>query len=261
MSSHSAVSCRRWRRRSTVWAAVLALALVGMTSSAVQAQPAPPPAAAPVAALWEQWFAALNGGDVAGVRALMMTEVAVPTGADAAVPGSDPLPRCASGCAGMVALEAAVAQLVADGYRGTIDPASVFLAGTTVSFAVDESSGTPPDEARTTSQWTMELELDGTLIAPACDGVCLRSPTARAALVAAQPVVTVALPAMPTRVPPPAFVAPRVLPPVALPPPAHVPVGGVTDARVVLWMMAGLLAGLLVLVGSAGHESWRRLRH
>ena len=98
-------------------ALALVVALLAARGGAARAQPAPdpPPTGAPA---WERWFAALNAGDRPAVVALMRTE---PDAAGAAR-------RCAGGCPGMDALEAGVAALVADGYRGVIDPASVLLA-------------------------------------------------------------------------------------------------------------------------------------
>ena len=156
----------RWLRLGL---ALTLLGVVSVGSGSVHAQTAPVPVP-----LWQQWFDALNAGDVPGVLALMTAAAGDEDGA--------PSQRCAGGCVGMAALALGVTELVADGYWGGIDLSTVQVTGTTVAFDITASGGPPSHRAVTMTHWTMEL--DGDLIAPACAGSCLRSPTARAALVA-----------------------------------------------------------------------------
>lgn len=231
-------------------AATLALLLLALASQRGQAQPAPPPVAPPVP-LWQQWFDALNQGDVAGVRALMVTDGAAPAGE-----ATDGLSHCAGGCTGMPAIEAALDELVADGYWGRIDPGSVLVADTTVTFDVVEVSGGPLEYDVRSSQWTMEL--DGPLIAPACPAVCLRSPTDRAAHLTTPPaVLTPASSPAPTM--PPAS-ASRVRPTVPVLAPVPEAGGGGADATPARWVVAGLVAGLGIIATSIGRDLWRHRR-
>jgi len=223
---------------------IAALALVALWYSATDtvtwaAQPVP---------LWEEWFAALNAGNTASVLILMTTEV-----------DEDGVParRCAGGCDGLDALEAGIAVLVADRYWGEIDRASVRLAGATVTFDVHELSGTPPDIALAISHWRMEL--DANLIAPACEGVCLRSPTARAALSAAQAPQPSGLTVTPVPVAPPVGGRPTLLAHGQLRP-ADTPSVGVTGATPAGWVLAGFAAALLALVVSAALDSRLRVQ-
>ena len=221
----------------------LALMLLSLGSMAARAQPAP--ADAPP---WEQWFDALNVGDVAGVLALMTS---------VAGEGGVPVERCAGGCRGMDEIAAGIARMVADGYWGRIDPATVEVVEETVTFDVTEVAGPAPHLTVTTTHWVMEL--DGGLIAPVCAEVCLRSPTARAALRTAQAAAVTALPIVPPSVPSRAAAPPaRVT--VAVPQPTGAAHGRGTDPTPVRWVLAGLTAGLLVMVASAGLDAWCNAR-
>ena len=224
---------------------VLALALLLLSAEVAHAQPAPDQPA-PAAPPWERWFAALNAGDIPGVVALMQAGTEADDGAE---------PRCAGGCLGMEAIEAGVAALVADGYRGAIDPASVWLVDGTVSFDVAETDGTQPLQVIT--HWMMEL--DGELITPACAGVCLRSPAARAATGWLLVPVGAVAPAMSAPAAPRAGAAARVPARRAAPPQPDVAASaaGPTPAG---WLLPGLGAGLLVMAVSAALDAWARLR-
>ena len=243
------------RTAATLSAVTLALLLCALGSRRAVAQSTVLPTP-PVVPLWQQWFDALNHGEVAAVRALMVMDEAAPTG-----DGTAALPYCAGGCEGMAAIDAAVDELIADGYWGRIDAGSVQVSDTTVTFDVIEVSGGPPAYDVRTSQWTMEV--DGALIAPACPAVCLRSPTDRAAQLAAQPTTpstAVIPPANPTPTLPYA-VTPRVLPTKPVLAPAPGPVEGGTDATPARGVVAGLVAGLLIIMTSIGIDLWRCLRH
>lgn len=96
--------------------------------------------------------------------------------------GADPTLRCVGDCQGIDATLAAIGDMMVDDYRGEIDRARVWFADVGVNFDVLESSSGPPGNDVTVSHWQMAL--DGDLIAFACEDVCLRSPTTRAALAA-----------------------------------------------------------------------------
>jgi hypothetical protein len=217
--------------RRQLFRLLIALVLLGLAGGAAHAQTAPQ--AAPP---WERWFDALNAGDVAGVVALMRAEVEE---------GDVIRWRCAGGCLGMAEIEAGVARLVADGYWGEIDPASVAVVGAMVSFDVATSAAATPFSSVTT-RWMMEL--DGDLLAPACEGICLRHPAAPVGTLspaaAAPPII-------------PAALAPRVA---VTPSPASAAPGGVAGRTPAPWLLIGIAVGLLFMVASAGIGGWREMR-
>ena len=229
------------RRLRLIRSLSLSLALLVLGTGAARAQPAP---AAPP---WEQWFAALNAGDVTGVMALMRAEVDE---------GGVPVPRCAGGCVGMDVMAASLAALVADGYQGIIIPASVQFADGIVSFDVLETAGMPP--LAIVSHWRMEL--DGELIAPACEGGCLRSPTARAALIDTSTFPSAALAGAGAPLGPVPGSTPDAVPVLRVAPPETVAASGMAGPTPAGWLLVGFVAGLLVMAVSAGLDGDKHRR-
>jgi ketosteroid isomerase-like protein len=190
--------------------------------------------------LWQQWLAAVNGGDIASALASLTDDAVYILSANV-----EEHTHCAQGCRGLAAIRAELERQVQAGFESRVDPTSIRATGDGVTGVVESSDARWREYSYVGApypfRYPMEVQVRGDKIAALCwrtcaTGAVMPQPSPRPSLAQAAPAPTVVTaPATPVE---------------------DYPVGR-NPTRLLL---AGLGLGLLLLVGLAAADAVRRLR-